>query len=100
MNLGPNHLLRQESGEELGNLNDSLPDAQLFMVKMFDDHYRDIIQLLSMGYAPTRFTTTQKKQLVVRVVYFQLIIGQLYKMELDEILRRCVLEHDKPMILN
>ena len=67
---------------------------------MFDDHYRDIIQFLSMGYAPARFTTTQKKQLVVSAADFQLIVGQLYKMGPDEILRCYVLEHEWLMVLN
>ena len=44
-------------------------------------------------------TTQQKKQLVVRAAEFTLIAGQLYKMGPDEIMRRCVLEHDKPLIL-
>ena len=91
---------RLESGEEMDNLDDRLLDAQLFAVKMFDDHYRDIIQFSSMRYSPTRFTTMQKKQLVVRVANFQLIVGQLQKMGPDEILCRCVLEHERPMILN
>ena len=44
-------------------------------------------------------TTQQKKQLVVRAVDLTLIAGQLYKMGPDEILRRCVLEHERPLIL-
>ena len=44
-------------------------------------------------------TTQQKKQLVVKAADFTLIAGQLYKMGLDEILCRCVLEHEKPLIL-
>ena len=43
---------------------------QLFAIKMFDDHYIDIIQFFSMVYAPTEFTTTKKKQLVVQVAEF------------------------------
>jgi transposase InsO family protein len=41
----------------------------------------------------------QKKNLVVRVAYYQLIVGHLYKMGADSILRRCVLEHERPRIL-
>ena len=67
---------------------------------MFDDHYKDIIQFFSTSYAPTEFTTAQKKQLVVWVAYFQFIVRQLYKMGPDDILRRYVLEHELPMILN
>jgi hypothetical protein len=40
-----------------------------------------------------------KKNLVVRVVDYQLIVGHLYKMGTDSILRRCVLEHERPRIL-
>ena len=36
---------------------------------------------------------------MVRATDFTLIARQLYKMGLDEILRRCVLEHEKPLIL-
>jgi hypothetical protein len=36
---------------------------------------------------------------VVCVVEFSLIDGQLYKMGPDEILRRCVMEVEHPMIL-
>ena len=67
---------------------------------MFDDHYREIIQFFSTGYATTKFTTTQKKQLFVWDVDFQLIVGKLYKMGHDEILCHCILEHKQPMILN
>ena len=66
---------------------------------MVDDYFQDIVQYLSTGFAPSKMTTQQKKQLVVRVAEFALIVGKLYKMGPDEILRRCVLEHEKPLIL-
>jgi hypothetical protein len=49
--------------------------------------------------APSEYTITQKKQLVVCVADFSLIAGQLYKMGPDEILRRCVMEAERPLIL-
>ena len=52
LNSGLDCLSRLESGEEPGNLDDSLPDKQLFVVKIFDDNYRDIIHFLTTGYAP------------------------------------------------
>ena len=70
LNLGPDHLSRIESGEEPTSVEDNLLDAQLFAITMFDDQYKDTIHFLSMGYAPTKFTTTQKKQLVVRAADF------------------------------
>jgi hypothetical protein len=37
--------------------------------------------------------------LVVRVADYQLIAGHLYKLGADNILRRCVMEHESPIIL-
>jgi hypothetical protein len=48
---------------------------------------------------PSEYTIPEKKQLVVCAIYFSLITRQLYKMGLDEILRRCVLEEERPWIL-
>jgi hypothetical protein len=45
------------------------------------------------------FSTAQKKNLVVKDAEYQLIVGHLYKMGTDSILRRCVLEHERPRIL-
>ena len=41
----------------------------------------------------------QNKQLFVKATYFMIIAGQLYKLGPDEILRRYVLDHERPMIL-
>ena len=91
LNLGPDHLSRLESGEEPTSLDEGLPDAQLFSIQMVDDYFQDIVQYLSTGFPPPEMTTQQKKQLVVRAADFTLIVGQLYKMGPDKILRRCVL---------
>jgi hypothetical protein len=37
---------------------------------------------------------------VVKATDYQLIAGNLYKLGADGILRRCVLEHERPMILS
>ena len=36
----------------------------------------------------------------MRAADFQLIVGHLYKLGLYEILRRCVFEHERPIILS
>jgi hypothetical protein len=36
---------------------------------------------------------------VVRAIVYQLIAGHLYKLGEDSILRRCVMEHERPIIL-
>jgi hypothetical protein len=99
MNKGPDHLSRLEHGEEPTSLEDTLPDANMLTIRNIDDHFTDIVQFLSTGMAPSEYTITQKKQLVVRTADFSLIVGQLYKMGPDEILRRCVMEEEFPMIL-
>jgi hypothetical protein len=44
-------------------------------------------------------TVAQKKQIVVKATKYQLITINLYKLGVDGILRRCILEHERPMIL-
>jgi hypothetical protein len=55
---------------------------------------------LSTGVAPLEFMVTQKKQLVVKETNYHLIAGNLYKLGVDGILRRCVLEHERQMIFS
>jgi hypothetical protein len=54
---------------------------------------------LSTGTVPQEYNTVQKKNLVVWVADYQLIVGKLYKMGTDSILRIYVLEHEIPRIL-
>ena len=98
--MGPRHLSRIESGEEPTNLEDNLPDMQLFAVTVVDKNFEAIIHLLSTGYVPKGFSTAQKKQLVVKAVDFTLIVGQPYKMGPNEILCRCVFDHELHWIMS
>jgi hypothetical protein len=54
---------------------------------------------LSTDFAPREFTTAQNKNLVVRVADYQLIAGHLYKLGTNNIFRRCVMDHERPIIL-
>jgi hypothetical protein len=99
MNKGHDHLSRLEHGEEPTSLEDTLPYAQFLAIRRVDVHFIEIVQFLLTGMAPSEYTIIQKKQLVVRAAYFSLIAGQLYKMEPDEIPRRCVMEEERPLIL-
>ena len=96
--MGPNHLLRIESGEEQTILEDNFPDVQLFAVTVVDKKFKAIIHLLSTSYVPEGFTTAQKKNLVVKAANFTLIVGQLYNMGPNEILCQCVFEHERHWI--
>jgi hypothetical protein len=99
MNKGPDHLSKLEHGEELTSLEDALPDAQLLANRKIDDHFAEIVQFLSIGMAPSEYIIPHKKQLVVCVASFSLIARHLYNKGLDEILRRCVMEVEIPLIL-
>jgi hypothetical protein len=43
MNKGPDHLFRLQHGEEPTNLDDTLPDSQLLVVRKVDDHFSKIV---------------------------------------------------------
>ena len=43
LNAGLDHLSRIETGEEPTNIEDRLPDVQLFRVGMVDDYYEKIV---------------------------------------------------------
>ena len=57
LNVGPDHLSMIESGEEPTNLEDNLPDAQLFAFTVVDKTFEAITHLLSTGYVLEGFTT-------------------------------------------
>jgi hypothetical protein len=99
LNTSPDHLSRLESGEEPNNLEDNLPNAQLFSVQIADDYFKDIIEFLTTGIVSVEYNMRQKKQLVVRATYFTMIARHLYKLGPNEVLRRYVLDHESLMIL-
>ena len=99
LNVGLDHLSRLETGEEPTNLEDSLPDAQLFSIHIADDYFEDIVEFLSIGNAPVEYSEKQRKQLVVKAIDFTIIVDQLYNLGPDEILRWYVLSHERPLIL-
>ena len=90
LNVGPDHLSHIETGEEPTNLEEGLMDAQLFVVRVADNHFADTIHFLTIGMAREGHTSQQKKELVVHATNFPIIERNLYKMGLDEILRNYV----------
>ena len=47
LNGGPHHLSRIRTGEEPTNIEDNLPSAQLFTIRVIDVHFTNIIQFLA-----------------------------------------------------
>jgi hypothetical protein len=58
LNAGLDHLSKITNGEEPSNLEDNFPDAQLFSILIVDENFVDIIEFLSIGYAPKEFNIT------------------------------------------
>ena len=73
LNAGSDHPSRVVNGEEPTNIDNGFLDVQLFQVDVVDHHYALIIQFLFTGVTPVDMSTSQKKQLIVRVSDFQLI---------------------------
>jgi hypothetical protein len=80
------HLSCILSCEDARNLDGSLLDAHIFAIQMDDDYFADIVQFFSTIIAPPNFTVAQKKKLVVKETYYQLIAGNLYKLGAKSIL--------------
>jgi hypothetical protein len=66
---------------------------------MVDDYFANIVEFISTSMAPYKMIIVQKKQLVVKAKDYQLIVGNLYKLGEYELLRHCVLEHERLIIL-
>jgi len=99
-NVGPDHLSRVETGEEAVGIEDELPDAHLFRIEAIPHGLADIAQFLEAGRAPEEFSERQRKILAMKAAPYTLINGFLYRLGVDDVLRRCVLDHEKVGIMN
>ena len=70
-----------------------------YPIDVFDKEFDAIIHLLNTGYTPKDYSTWKKKQLVVKVIEYTLIVGQLYKLGPDKKLRRCVFDHERQWVM-
>ena len=59
----------------------------------------EIAQFLEDGKSPEGMSMKKKQILAMKATPYSLINGFLYKMGLDDILRRCVLEHERNNIM-
>ena len=100
LNVGLDHLCRIETGEDSIGVEDDLPDAHLFRIEEVPTELEEIAQFLEDGKAPKGTNTKKKQILVMKAAPYSLINTFLYKMGLDEILRRCALEHERDNIMH
>ena len=94
LNFGLDHLSRIDTREEPTRVEDNLPDAHIFRIESVPIELEEIAQFLEDGQAPEGMSMNKKQILAMKAAPYSLINGFLYKMGLDNILRRCVLEHE------
>ena len=85
---------RIDTGAELTGVKDDLPDAHLFLIEVVLVELEEITQFLENGQAPKGMSMKKKQILAMKVAPYNLINGFLYKMGLDNVPRRCILEHE------
>jgi hypothetical protein len=61
LNARTDHMSGVTNGEEPTNLEDNVPNAQLFSLQLVDEYFANIIEYLSTGVTPQEFSTVQKK---------------------------------------
>lgn len=61
LNPGPDHLSRLETGEEPTILEDNMSNAQLFVIQIVDDYFKEIVEFLTIGTVPVEYNMKQKK---------------------------------------
>ena len=81
-------------------VNDDLPDAHLFRVEAVTIELDEIAQFIEDGHAPEGMSTKKKRILAMKAAPYSIINVFLYKMGLDDILRICVLEHERDHIMH
>lgn len=86
-------------GEQGGSLDDNFPYSYLFRFIMIDEQLEDISYFLTIGIIPKGYTIAQKKKLVVKAIAYQLIVGQFYNLGVNDILRRCILKHEREEVM-
>ena len=88
------------TSEDPAKIEDNLLDAHLFQIEVlsFDLAYNS--QLLEEGQALEGMSDKNKKIRVTKVASYTIVNIFLYKIGLDDVLRRCVLENERENVIN
>ena len=100
LNVRPDHLLRINMGEEPTGFEYELSDAHIFRLKFVPVELEEITKFLENGQAPEGMSDKKKKILAMKVAPYSIINVFLYKIDLDEVLCQCVLEHEREIIMH
>ena len=72
----------------------------MFRVEVVPVELEEITQFLENGQAPERMSDKKKKILAMKDAPYSIINGFLYKLSLDEVLHRCILDHERESIMH
>jgi len=81
------------AGEE-GMVDDQMPDEHLFSISVLSPWFADIANYLVLAQFPPHLSSKEKSKIVRKSAPFTWIRGNLFKLGLDQILRRCVREEE------
>ena len=79
---------------EEGMVDDQLPDKHLFAISILSPWVSDIENYLVFAQFPQNLSFKEKSKIVSKSASFTWIKGNLFKLELNNILRICVREDD------
>ena len=100
LNVRLDDLSRIDKGQEQTGVEDDLPETHLFWIEGVPAKLEGIAQFLENGQAPDGMSMKKKQILAMKATPYNLINEILYKMGLDDILGRCVLEHERENIMH
>ena len=86
-------ILTLPAGEE-GMVDDQLSDEHLFTISILTPWFTDITNYLVSAQFPPNLSSKEKRKIVRKSTPFTWIGGNLFKLDLDQILRRCVREDE------
>ncbi|XP_050379793.1 uncharacterized protein LOC126797163 [Argentina anserina] len=98
-NVVADHLSRLVRDAEPLAIQESFPDEQLFRVEVSEPWYADIVNYLVSKQFPDTLSHAQKNRLKALAKYYVWDEPYLWKHCVDQIIRRCVPEHEHHSIL-
>ena len=91
-------LSRLSNGEPPDGIPDQTTDATLFSIEPI--WLQEISAYLTTGLLPLTMSLEDRKRLVLRSLPFTMVNGQLYRLEMNDVLRKCIQPHEIDKILH
>jgi hypothetical protein len=85
----------KKEGESGGSIDGQLPYTNIFKIEDIPDFLSDIASFLITIIVLDGYYATYKRHIVVRATNYHLIVGKLYMLGLDNMIRRFLIDHEK-----